>query len=114
MSTASVRSPRTAAQISEVMSRISAERTEPEVIFQKALRRAGIRSFRICDAKLPGKPDIVIPGKRLAIFIDGDYWHGNQYRLRGFESLGQQLFSVRNAAYWTNKISRNVDWVVRS
>jgi DNA (cytosine-5)-methyltransferase 1 len=91
------------------MGRIPATNTQPEVIFRKALRRAGVRSFRVCDVDLPGKPDIVIPGKRLAIFIDGDFWHGNQYKLRGFDSLDQQLFSIRNATYWTTKISRNVE-----
>src|SRR5271165_378834 len=109
MATVPTRSARTAAQVSEVMGRIPARNTEPEAIFRKALRHAGIRSFRVCDDDLPGKPDIVIPGKRLAIFIDGDFWHGNQYRLRGFDSLDQQLFSIRNAAYWTAKISRNVE-----
>ncbi len=109
MATVPVRSARTTAQISEVMGRIPATNTEPEAIFRKALRRAGVRSFRVCDVDLPGKPDIVIPGKRLAIFIDGDFWHGKQYRLRGFDSLDQQLFSIRNGAYWTTKLSRNVE-----
>ena len=90
MATVPTRSPRTAAQISEVMRRIPTKNTEPEAIFRKALRSAGVRSFRACVLDLPGKPDIVIPGKRLAIFIDGDFWHGNQYRVRGFDSLDEQ------------------------
>lgn len=94
--------------VSEVMGRIGSRDTEPETIFRKALRRAGLRSFRACDASLPGKPDIVLPGKGLAIFIDGDFWHGHQYQTRGFESVQAQLFGVHNAEYWTAKISRNV------
>ena len=91
------------------MERVTSRNTGPEVIFRKALRRAGIRSFRACDASLPGKPDIVLPGKGLAIFVDGDFWHGHQYQERGFESVQAQLFGVHNAEYWTTKISRNVD-----
>jgi DNA mismatch endonuclease (patch repair protein) len=94
--------------VSEVMGRIGSRDTEPEAIFRRALRRAGLRSFRACDASLPGKPDIVLPGKGLAIFVDGDFWHGHQYQARGFESVQAQLFGVHNAEYWTTKISRNV------
>jgi len=50
----------------------------------------------------------VLPGKGLAIFIDGDFWHGHQYQARGFESVQAQMFGVNNAEYWTAKISRNV------
>jgi len=99
-----VRSP---ALVSEIMGRVSSHDTEPEKNFRKALRRAGIRSFRSCDTSLPGKPDIVLPSKKLAIFVDGDFWHGHQYKLRGFESLQSQLSEVNNAVYWTEKISRN-------
>jgi DNA (cytosine-5)-methyltransferase 1 len=100
--------PRSPSLVSEVMGRVSSRDTEPETIFRKALRRGGLRSFRACDASLPGKPDIVLPGKGLAIFIDGDFWHGHQYQARGFESVQAQLFGVHNAEYWTTKISRNV------
>jgi DNA (cytosine-5)-methyltransferase 1 len=50
----------------------------------------------------------VLPSKRLAIFVDGDFWHGHQYKVRGFDSLQSQLADVNNADYWTEKISRNV------
>ena len=99
---------RSPALVSEIMGRVSSRNTEPEKIFQKALRRAGLRSFRACDTSLPGKPDIVLPRKRLAIFVDGDFWHGHQYKVRGFESLQSQLSDVNNAEYWTEKLSRNV------
>jgi DNA mismatch endonuclease (patch repair protein) len=100
---------RTVAEVSDVMSRVRSSATEPEILLRQALRRAGIRSFRAWDASLPGKPDIVIPGKGLAIFVDGDYWHGNQYRLRGFDSLQNQLAGINNADYWSRKIRANVD-----
>ncbi len=99
---------RTPALVSEIMARVTSRDTGPEKTFQKALRRVGLRSFRACDPSLPGKPDIVLPRKKLAIFVDGDFWHGHQYKLRGFESLQSQLSDVNNAAYWTEKISGNI------
>ena len=90
------------------MGKVNSKGTEPEIIFRQALRRAGIRSFKVCDRRLPGKPDVVFSDKQLAIFIDGDFWHGNQYRRRGFQSLNAQLFGVRNSEYWSFKISRNI------
>jgi DNA mismatch endonuclease Vsr len=100
---------RTPEQVSEVMRRISSSRTEPELSFHRALRRAGVRSFRVCAPELPGKPDIILPSKRLAIFIDGDFWHGHQYAHRGHASLDSQLNGIHNQAYWTVKIRRNVE-----
>jgi DNA (cytosine-5)-methyltransferase 1 len=95
-------------QVSEVMRAVGGSSTEPEKLFRKALRRNGVRSFRVCDEALPGKPDIVLPSRRLAIFIDGDFWHGNQYRVRGQLTLEQQLKKINNSAYWNRKIGNNV------
>jgi DNA (cytosine-5)-methyltransferase 1 len=100
---------RTQAQITEVMRAVPRKSTEPERLFRKALRKAGIRGFKICQENLPGKPDIVIPGRRLAIFIDGDFWHGNQYRTRGHATLEDQLNGIHNAEYWQLKIQSNIE-----
>jgi DNA (cytosine-5)-methyltransferase 1 len=100
---------RSRSQISETMSRIGSKNTTPEKSFRKALRRIGIRSFKICDSSLPGKPDVVLPRKKTAVFIDGDFWHGNQYKLRGFQTLKDQLAGIHNSKYWAEKISRNVE-----
>ena len=100
---------RTQSQVSEVMRAVPSNSTEPEKLFRKALRQAGIRSFKVCQENLPGKPDIVIPSRKLAIFIDGDFWHGNQYRTRGHASLGDQLNGVHNREYWQLKIQSNVE-----
>jgi DNA mismatch endonuclease, patch repair protein len=100
---------RSPALVSKIMQRVGGRDTGPEKTFRAALRRAGLRSFRACDATLPGKPDIVIPGKGLAIFIDGDFWHGHQYQSRGFGSQQEQLADVHNAEYWAAKLTRNVN-----
>jgi DNA mismatch endonuclease (patch repair protein) len=95
--------------VSKIMARVASRDTGPEKSFRAALRRAGIRSFRACDATLPGKPDIVLPGRGLAIFIDGDFWHGHQYQARGFESQQAQLSGVNNEEYWAKRLSRNIE-----
>jgi DNA (cytosine-5)-methyltransferase 1 len=108
MSSSSHQSIRSDSDVSRIMSRIGSKHTEPEKVFRRALRKVGLRSFTLCDSSLPGKPDIVLPSKKLAVFIDGDFWHGNQYRLRGFDSLEAQLTGVRHSEYWSEKITRNV------
>lgn len=102
------RGNRPQAQVAEIMRAVPGRSTEPEKVFRKALRHAGIRSFRICDESLPGKPDIVIPSRKLAIFIDGDFWHGNQYRTRGHATLDEQLNGINNEHYWRRKLGSNI------
>jgi DNA mismatch endonuclease (patch repair protein) len=64
---------------SEVTSRVmSANRgkdTKPEILMRKALREVGIPGYRIHWKKVPGKPDIAYPGRKIAIFVNGCYWH---------------------------------------
>jgi DNA mismatch endonuclease (patch repair protein) len=55
---------------------------------------------------VPGHPDLVIRSRKLAIFVDGDFWHGNAWRLRGLPNLAA-LFPNRTA-WWVAKIERNV------
>jgi DNA (cytosine-5)-methyltransferase 1 len=82
--------------------------TAPELLLRKALRAAGLR-FRTYAANLPGKPDIVIESQRLAVFIDGDFWHGGQWRRRGLTSLEEQFRQTESRGYWLRKIRRNMD-----
>ena len=58
-------------------------------------------------SKLPGKPDIVFLRQRLAVFIDGDFWHGNAWRVRGLQSFDQQF--VNRSKWWIAKITRNIE-----
>src|SRR3989338_7179007 len=59
------------------MSRIRGENTKPELAVRSMLHRMGYR-FRISDKTLPGKPDIVLPKYRTAIFVHGCFWHRHQ------------------------------------
>jgi DNA mismatch endonuclease (patch repair protein) len=54
-----------------------------------------------------GRPDIAFVGPKIAVFIDGDFWHGNAHVVRGRESL-HDLFPSR-AKWWVAKIRRNID-----
>jgi DNA mismatch endonuclease, patch repair protein len=76
--------------------------TVPERLLRSALWRRGIR-FRVHYSKLPGKPDIALVGRKLAIFCDGDFWHGHDWPTRR-----ERLRRGSNATYWIAKIERNV------
>ncbi len=69
---------------------------------RRELWSSGLR-YRVDVQSLPGRPDIVLRGARIAIFCDGDFWHGR--------NLGRRLAALRrgsNAIYWEAKIRRNV------
>lgn len=89
------------------MRAVKSVQTGPELILRKALAARGAR-YRLHYAKAPGRPDIAFVSARVAVFVDGDYWHGNQWRLRGFASLDEQLENVANKEYWKRKIERNM------
>ncbi|MDR1838572.1 MAG: very short patch repair endonuclease [Treponema sp.] len=88
------------------MSNIRSSDTKPEIFFRKALWRWGVR-YRKNVKTLFGKPDIAIKKYKLVIFIDGDFWHGNDWAKRHFSSREELLASY--SEYWQKKIRRNVE-----
>jgi len=64
---------------SRTMSAIKAKNTKPEIDLRKALRKARMAGYRLHWAKAPGRPDIAYPGKKLAIFVHGCFWHRCPY-----------------------------------
>ena len=88
------------------MAKIKSSNTAPEVKLKEALAGLGLPIMENVK-ELPGKPDIVLPEYRIAIFVDGDYWHGNQWRTRGLTSLEEQFQNSPQKEYWVNKIERN-------
>nr|WP_301178445.1 very short patch repair endonuclease [Pseudomonas putida] len=64
---------------SRMMSGIKGKNTSPELIIRKALHARGFR-FRIHTAHLPGKPDLILPKFKAAIFVHGCFWHGHNCR----------------------------------
>lgn len=80
------------------MSRIRSKDTKPEILLRKKLWSMGIR-YRKNYKKLVGRPDIAITRYRIAIFVDGDFWHGR-------DSRSLERIQTRHS-YWVNKICRN-------
>jgi DNA mismatch endonuclease, patch repair protein len=85
---------------SKVMSAIKAKNTKPEVNFRKALREAGMTGYRI-HWKVEGRPDVAYPGKRIAIFIHGCYWHRCP--------ICQLPTPQTNTPFWQEKFTKNVE-----
>lgn len=73
--------------------------TKIEFIVRRALHAAGFR-FRLHRKDLPGKPDVVLPGLRAAVFVHGCFWHGHVCR--------EARRPKSNLAYWTPKIEGNM------
>ena len=84
---------------SAVMRRVKARDTTPEMIVRRALTRLGVR-YRLHRKDLPGCPDIVMPGRRLAILVHGCFWHGHDC------ARGDRV-PKQNRDYWMAKVARN-------
>lgn len=87
------------ARRSEIMSHIKSKDTSIELMVRRRLFAMGYR-YRVNYKELPGKPDIVFTKKKIAIFINGCYWHGHDCGSRYAHS------SRSNRAYWGPKIER--------
>lgn len=85
---------------SRMMSGIKAKDTKPEMAIRKMLHAAGFR-YRLHDKRLPGKPDLVLPKYRTAVFVHGCFWHGHE---------GCSLFRIPKSKteFWEEKISQNI------
>lgn len=84
---------------SAVMRRVKGRDTTPELKVRKALTRLGAR-YRLNRRDLPGSPDIVLPGRRLALFVHGCFWHGHDC------ARGARVPKA-NRDYWVAKVARN-------
>lgn len=82
------------------MSKVKLKNGTAEQILAKKLWHLGYR-YRKNDKRLPGSPDITIPRHRIAIFVDGEFWHGKDW-----ETRKPRLKS--NRAYWIEKIEENI------
>ncbi|MDP3061811.1 MAG: DNA mismatch endonuclease Vsr, partial [Chloroflexota bacterium] len=94
--------------ISAIMRRVHSTDTTPEMLFRRALWARGLR-YKTSPTNIPGKPDVVLASRKLAVFIDGDYWHGGQWMRRSLAALEQQFSSTVSREYWLNKIRRNME-----
>lgn len=87
-------------QRSAVMASILSKNTKPELIAFLELRQRGVRFQRHYD-NAPGKPDIAKPRKKIAVFVDGDFWHGRE--------LSRVVSKYGEDSSWVAKLRRNME-----
>lgn len=87
------------------MASIRSKNTRPELALGKTLWKKGLRYRK--HYKITGSPDFVFVSKKIAVFVDGDYWHGNNWRLRKYKNRKEELDSY--SEYWKKKILRNIE-----
>ena len=86
---------------SQLMSKIKSRDTGPEVLLRKTLWSEGVR-YRVTNRDVLGKPDLSIKKIKLAVFVDGEFWHGYNW-----ETKRNMIKS--NREYWIKKIEKNMD-----
>lgn len=84
---------------SKIMSSIKGKNTKPELILRRVLWKNGIRGYRLHWKKVPGRPDISFPGKKIAIFVNGCFWHRCPHC--------NPSTPKSNTEFWTEKFASN-------
>ena len=85
---------------SKVMSANKGKDTKPELFLRKELWKSGIRGYRLNWKKAQGRPDIAFPGKKVAIFVNGCFWHRCPYCQLGLPKS--------NTPFWKEKFEKNI------
>jgi DNA mismatch endonuclease (patch repair protein) len=80
-----------------VMQAVRGRDTAPEMRLRRALHAVGLRGWRCSPRMLPGKPDVAFSGRRVAVFVDGAFWHGHP----------SKYWQGRSSPYWDKKIAGN-------
>ena len=83
-------------QRSQLMSRVRARDTAPELALRRALWALGVRGWRLHAKDIPGRPDLAFRRRHLAVFVDGAFWHGHP-----------DYYWGQSGAFWDAKIARN-------
>lgn len=86
---------------SQNMARVKSKNTKPEVFLRKLLWHKGFR-YRLNYKELPGSPDLYIPKYRVAIFVNGCFWHMH-------ENCRYSSIPKSNYEFWKNKLEGNVE-----
>lgn len=80
------------------MAAVKSRNTSPEIALRRALHAVGVRGWRCHYKRAPGSPDLAWPRRRVAVFVDGAFWHGHPSRHK----------PGRSGRYWDEKIRANV------
>ena len=89
----------TVAQRSMTMSRIRRRDTKPELALRVALRQRGLVGYRVDRKSLPGRPDVSFGPAKVAVFVDGAFWHGH----------ASAYTPGKSGVYRDQKIARNIE-----
>jgi DNA mismatch endonuclease, patch repair protein len=100
--------PKPRDEVKRNMSAIRSTNGLTERSVRSLLHRSGFRFWKNHEGTL-GRPDIVFPGARLAVFIDGDYWHARFLKEHGANALRERLRGRPNPTYWFSKLQRNAN-----
>ena len=85
----------------EIMRRVRSSGTRPEIIVRRLLHQLGARFRLSTGRKLPGQPDVVLPSRKIVVFIHGCFWHQHSCP-RGARRPSS------NVSYWNKKLDRNI------
>ena len=88
---------------SRMMAAVRDRNSKAELALRRELHSHGVR-YRLHARDVPGRPDIVWRGRKVAVFVDGDMWHGHAWKVRGLAKL-EDLFPT-NTEWWVSKIRR--------
>ena len=88
-----------------IMSAIKSKDTYPEKALGKELWKLGLRYRK--QYKTTGRPDFVFVKAKIAVFCDGDFWHGNNWKIRGKKSFEEELRDYSD--FWRQKILKNIE-----
>lgn len=101
------RKARDPAVTQRIMRAVRSKDTKPEMILRRAIHAQGVR-YRVHPRDVLGSPDIAVRSRKVAVFVDGDMWHGNpkEWERRGHPSMAE-MFPTRTE-WWVAKIERNV------
>lgn len=84
---------------SRVMRQVKGKDTAPELVLRRALWASGVRGYRTHRRDLPGRPDLAFIGRKVAVFVDGAWWHGHP----------DKWWKGRSGDYWDRKVARNME-----
>lgn len=99
--------PKSPEEIARNMRAIRSAENRTEQSLRSALHCLGLR-FRKYSIHLPGRPDIAFPAAKVAVFVDGDYWHARVLQEKGIQALRSSIKKKSSLAYWLVKFKRNV------
>jgi DNA mismatch endonuclease, patch repair protein len=99
--------PKPRDEIARNMAAIRSTENKVESALRSRVHSMGLR-FRKYAKELPGRPDFIFSRERIAVFVDGDYWHGRILVEHGIEALKARL-RTPNKDYWLKKFSARVE-----